>query len=65
MKAPASFVCAAAMIGIMAASAMADDGYKIPDVKDPGNWQSVLIALVALGAICLVAFKNANRSHLD
>ena len=36
-----------------------------PELKSSVPLWAVLCSLVALGGICVVAFKNAKRTHLD
>ena len=53
------------MAALPAAAAFAGDGYQVPDIQKPAMWKPALVAVVALAAICVVAFKNARRTHLD
>ena len=48
-----------------AGAALAGDGYQVPDIQLSGVWKPALVAAVAVVAICVVAFKNAKRTHLD
>ena len=56
---------AALAAGARASSALADDGFETPQMEQPGTWKVVAVLLVALAAVCVVAFKNAKRTHLD
>ncbi len=41
------------------------DGYESPELKDEAPWTAILYLVVALAGICIVAFKNSRRTHLD
>jgi len=58
-------VLLAAVLLLTAGQALAGDGYYSPDLDYSPPWLSTLYALVATAAICVPAFKNARRTHLD
>ncbi len=45
--------------------AASDDRYKVPEPEQKGAWLGTIYAIVALAGICVVAFKNTHRTHLD
>ena len=45
--------------------AMADDGFKAPELKGAADWISIGVAALAVLGIAAAAFKNARRTHLD
>ena len=46
-------------------AAWAGDGFEPPEIKKADNWYVLAIAAVALAGICVVAFKNSKKTHLD
>lgn len=56
---------ALAMASFGAIAAAADDAFKATPREPSHDWIAVLYALVALAGICVVAFKNSKRTHLD
>lgn len=46
-------------------AAWAGDGFKPPEIKRGDYLYAVLVAVAALAGICVVAFKNPKRTHLD
>ena len=41
------------------------DGYRVPVVENAVEVLAVVCAIVALAGICVVAFKDSHRTHLD
>ena len=41
------------------------DGYKAPATTTNVPFLAIVYALVALAGICVVAFRDAKRTHLD
>lgn len=54
-----------ALLAAEPAAALAADGYQAPAIERSGIWKPVLVIVVAVAAICVLAFKNAKRTHLD
>ena len=42
-----------------------DDGHAAKSIDPATDLFAILYALAALAGICVVAFKNAKRTHLD
>jgi len=55
----------AAVVLLAAGQALAGDGYYSPELDYSPPWLSILYALVGTVAVCVPAFKNAKRTHLD
>jgi hypothetical protein len=47
------------------APAICQDKYTQPALEHKPSWAAVIYTVVALIAICVVAFKHARRTHLD
>ena len=50
---------------VMTCAASAGDGFKPPEIKKADYWYALAVAAAALAGICVVAFKNSKRTHLD
>ena len=55
----------ALLTALLAAPALAKEGYKVPEAPEKSSWLAVLYAFVFLAGACVVAFKNSRRSYLD
>ena len=53
----------AAVGGLVCRVADAAEKFKPPELEKKFDWIALAIAVVALAAICLVAFKNAGRGN--
>ncbi len=53
------------MISASYAQAAGADGYQAPEVESTMPWAGVILALVALAGVCMAAFHNPKRSHLE
>ncbi len=47
------------------AAALAGDGFQPPTDENSTDWIALAVAAVAAIAVCVLAFKNAKRTHLD
>jgi len=55
----------ALVVMAMRAAAWAGDGFEPPDIQKARNWYAIVAAVVAALAVCVIAFKNSKRTHLD
>ncbi|MCK4625541.1 MAG: hypothetical protein KAV00_09550 [Phycisphaerae bacterium] len=46
-------------------AASAGDGFEPPEIKKGDYWYALAVAAAAVAGICVVAFKNPKRTHLD
>jgi hypothetical protein len=44
---------------------MLPDGFTVQPIEAKPAWICIGISALALAGVCVVAFKNARRSHLD
>ena len=58
-------VWTAFVIAAVGAAAWAEDGFEPPEIESTTHWYAIVAAVVALLAICVLAFKNSKRTHLD
>lgn len=58
-----------AVLTILAATATnswaATDPHAAPDLEAPAPVLAIVYMLVAAGGVCVVAFKDSKRTHLD
>lgn len=54
-----------AAVALAAKGAKAPKNTGPPELKASVSFWAILCALVALAGVCVVAFKNARRTHLD
>jgi len=52
-----------------AAATTASDGFAAPELSEKQQealpWTALAVAAVAVAGVCVAAFKNAKRTHLD
>lgn len=63
MKAKILVLAAGLLTGVSAA--LAGDGFEAPEIEKAIPWAAIGIAVGAVLAIVVVAFKGSGRTHLD
>lgn len=59
------YVTVGLLLTLASYSHAAADGYEAPEVESAMPWAGVILALVALVGVCMAAFHNPKRSHLE
>ena len=65
MRAMPSLFLTGLILSAATGAAWAGDGFEPPEIKNVDYWYALAVAAAALAGICVVAFKNSKRTHLD
>lgn len=64
-KLQSALVGLAVILGEAAMAMAARKPEVAPELEDSIGWRPVLYMLVGIALVCVVAFRNARRTHLD